>query len=91
MLNIWHIKTWKFLHIFLFLGVNFMIFALLDPDPADQNQCGSGPKTLLFTGSDVSPKQSLMWIEFILVFGQNFAKTETSEKSDTKRCPKHRF
>jgi hypothetical protein len=33
----------KFLHFFLFLWV---IYALLDPDPADQNQCGSGSNTV---------------------------------------------
>jgi hypothetical protein len=26
----------------------WVIFALLDPDPADQSECGSGPETLLY-------------------------------------------
>jgi hypothetical protein len=38
-------SSMKFLHFYLF---SWVIFALLDldPDPADQNQCGSGSTTL---------------------------------------------
>jgi hypothetical protein len=41
--NIQLFKILKFLHFFL-----WVIFALLDPDPADQNQCGSGFETLQY-------------------------------------------
>ncbi len=37
--NIQYLKTWKFWTFFLFLWV---IFALLDPDPDPQFECGSG-------------------------------------------------
>jgi hypothetical protein len=37
------LQNQKFLPFFLFLNV---IFALLDPDPADKNQCGSESETL---------------------------------------------
>jgi hypothetical protein len=36
------LQNMKFYNFFIFLWV---IFALLDPDPADQNQCGSGTLT----------------------------------------------
>jgi hypothetical protein len=39
------VQNLKFFPVFLFLRV---IFALLDPDPADQNQCGSMPKQITF-------------------------------------------
>ena len=38
-------QNMKFLHFFPFFVV--VIFALLDPDSADQNQCGSGSTTLI--------------------------------------------
>jgi hypothetical protein len=44
--NIQHFKTMKILYIRLFLWV---IFAILDPDLPDQNQCGSGSTTWILT------------------------------------------
>ncbi len=42
--------------LFPILVVNCMIFAILDTDPADQNQCGSGPETLLLNSiADPNP------------------------------------
>jgi hypothetical protein len=35
-------------------------FALLDPDPADQSQCGSGPETLVVC-KEFSAKQFKEW------------------------------
>ncbi len=45
--NIQHFKSWNFFPFFYFLGV---IFALLDPDPVLQNQCGSMRSRIPNTG-----------------------------------------
>jgi hypothetical protein len=42
------LQNMKFHSLFLLLWENF---ALLDPDPAEQNQCGSGSTTLVKMGS----------------------------------------
>ncbi len=50
----------KFLHFLHFLWV---IFALLDPDPADKNQCGSDATKLLFN----LQKKSLSYLLVLLL------------------------